>query len=316
MAFSRRSFLTGTGALAAAWATNFPLAARAASRALSAPRSGRFLYCLNTGTLRGYKLGMAKEIEIAAKAGYDAIEPWISSIEEYVKNGGSLGDLKKRISDLGLTVESAISFAEWVVDDDAQRAKGLERARADMDLVAKIGGKRLAAPPFGATNKPGLNLDRAAERYRALLEIGDQTGVTPELELWGHSQNLHRLGQCAYVAVESGHPKACVLADVFHIYKGGSDFMGLKLLRGDSMPVFHMNDYPSDPPREKINDSYRVFPGEGVAPFKQILSNLQSPNGGTVLSLELFNQKYWSSMEPEQMARTGLEKMKAVSGNV
>jgi 2-keto-myo-inositol isomerase len=30
-------------------------------------------------------------------------------------------DLKKRISDCGLTVESAIGFAEWIVDDDARR---------------------------------------------------------------------------------------------------------------------------------------------------------------------------------------------------
>ena len=35
-------------------------------------------------------------------------------------------DIKKRIADLGLTVESGIGFPSWIVDDDARRAKGME----------------------------------------------------------------------------------------------------------------------------------------------------------------------------------------------
>ncbi len=106
------------------------------------------------------------------------------------------------------------------------------RMPADLacDLVQKIGGTRIAAPPAGATNQAGMDPLVLAERYRALLEIGDKTGVVPMAEMWAHSKPLHRLGDAAFVAVESGHPKACVLADVFHLYKSGSDFTGLHLL--------------------------------------------------------------------------------------
>ncbi len=282
------------------------------STAAEAGGSSPFTYCLNTGTLRGHKLGLAKEIEVVARAGYQAIEPWVSSIEEYVKGGGSLKDLRKRIEDLGLVVADAIGFAEWIVDDPAQRARGLERAKRDMDLVVQLGGQRIAAPPAGATNQPGLDLLQAAERYRALLELGDQMGLVPQLELWGFSKNLYRLGQCVCVAVETGHPKACVLVDVFHLYKGGSDFHGLSLLAGPTVQVFHMNDYPANPPREQINDSYRVFPGDGIAPLTQILRALTASGGRKVLSLELFNRKYWEQ-DPLQVARTGLQKMQAVA---
>jgi len=55
--------------------------------------------CLNTATIRGQKLGLVKEIEVAAKAGYQAIEPWVASIEAYQKEGGSLPDLKRRIAE-------------------------------------------------------------------------------------------------------------------------------------------------------------------------------------------------------------------------
>jgi sugar phosphate isomerase/epimerase len=304
-ALNRASVLLGATLAGGSLSSTSATASEAAAKA-----GGPFLFCLNTGTIRGQKLGLAKEIEIAAKAGYQAIEPWVASIEEYANGGGSLKDLKTRIRDLGLTVEDAISFSEWLVDDDARRAKGLERAKRDMDFVAQIGGKRLAAPPAGATDKPGLDLLKAAERYRALLEAGDQIGVVPQLELWGFSQNLHRLGECACVAIETGHPKACVLADVYHLYKGGSDFRSVRLLSGNALQVFHLNDYPAEPPRDKINDSFRDFPGNGIAPLTQLLRDLAATGGPTVLSLELFNRKYWEQ-DALEVAKTGLEKMKA-----
>jgi sugar phosphate isomerase/epimerase len=154
-------------------------------------------------------------------------------------------------------------------------------------------------------------LPKIVERYRALLEIGDQVGIVPELELWGFSKNLHRLSECAYVAIATEHPKACILADLFHLYKSGSDFQGLRLLSGGAHPVFHMNDYPADPPREKINDGFRVFPGEGTAPIPDVLRALRAGGGQTVLSLEVFNKRYWE-MDALEAAKTGLARMKAV----
>jgi len=284
-----------------------------ASQASARPKTVQaFRFSLNTATLRGQKLGIVKEIEVAVAAGYDGIEPWVESVQQYERGGGSLSDLRKRISDSGLTVEGAISFPEWIVEDDARRAKGLERAKAEMDLMAQIGGKRFAAPPAGATNLPKLDLVKAAERYRALLEIGDQFGIVPELELWGFSKNMSRLGECVGVAVETGHPKACVLPDIFHVYKGGSDFHGLGLLGPTMVQVLHMNDYPAEPPREKIDDSYRLYPGDGIAPVADILRLLRQTGGQKVLSLELFNRKLWAE-DPLEVAKTGLAKMKAVA---
>ena len=307
---TRREALARAGlVVGAAWTGGRLPAATAASDAPPTESGARFVYCLNLATIRGQKLGLVKDIEVAAKAGYQAIEPWVDPIDSYAKSGGSLKELKQRLGDLGLTVEGAIGFPEWIVDDDARRAKGLERAKRDMDLVAQLGGKRLAAPPVGATNTPGLDLTKAAERYRALLELGDQMGVVPQLELWGSSKNLNRLSQCTFVAMEAGHPKACVLADVFHLYRGGSDFNGLKLLSGNALQVFHLNDYPDDPPRDKINDSYRVYPGDGAAPLPQILRDVQASGGRKVLSLEVFNRKYWE-LDALEVARTGLERMK------
>jgi 2-keto-myo-inositol isomerase len=303
--------LVGSGAVvAAAILTQRSEAEQLAPATPSRPAVEPFRYCLNTATIRGQKLSIVEEVEIAARAGYQAIEPWIGELDDYAKKGGSLPDLCRRIEDAGLTVEDAIGFPTWIVDDEAKRRQGLEAAKRDMDLVRQIGGKRIAAPPVGATDRADLNLLAAADRYRALLELGREMGLVPQLELWGFSKSMSRLSEALLVAIESHHSDACVLPDVFHMYKGGSDFGGLRFIHGDAIHVFHVNDYPDQVPRTEATDAQRIFPGDGVAPLTEIFRHLRDIGFRGVLSLELFNRDYWKQ-DPLQVAKTGLEKMRA-----
>ena len=267
-----------------------------------------FRYCLNTGTIMGQKLSVREEVEVAAAAGYSGIELWIRSLRQHVEDGHSLADLRKQIADSGLTVESAIGFPAWAVDDDARRQQALEEFKRDMDLIAQLGGKRIAAPPAGINNTPGMDLLKIAERYRAVLELGREMGVVPQLEIWGTAQTLGKVGEAAQVAIQSNDPDACLLLDVYHIFRSGTGFEGLRLLNGAAMHMFHINDYPADPPREQMNDSHRVFPGDGVAPMDQILRGLHATGFRGALSLELFNRDYWQQ-DAATVARNGLEKM-------
>ena len=102
---NRREWLAGATAAA--------VAVSGSSTAHSAEQESEpFRYGLNTSTIRGQNLGIVREVELAGQAGYDGIEPWIRELDEYVKQGGSLSDLRKRIADAGLTVTyEAISLA-------------------------------------------------------------------------------------------------------------------------------------------------------------------------------------------------------------
>lgn len=276
----------------------------------SMQKSLKPLYCLNTSTIQGEKIPLLNQIEIAKKAGYDGIEIWLRDVDKHIQSGGTIDDLRKHINDSGLSVEGAIAFAEWIVDDDEKRSRGLEQAKREMELVVTLGGSRIAAPPAGATSGSKLDLNKAADRYRALLEIGATTGCRPMLEVWGFSSNLHKLSEVLYVAAGAQHPDACVLPDVYHLYKGGSDFLDLPFLAGSKVPMLHMNDYP-DIPRDKINDADRIYPGDGTAPVANVLKTLYSTGFNGTLSLELFNRSYWEQ-DPLQVATTGLNKMKAI----
>ena len=306
---NRRDFLIAAGVTAAACSA--PCISTSVSGQDNVPMPVRF--ALNMSTIRGQELTVDKQIQVAADAGYDGIEPWIRDLDTFVSSGGKLADLKKQIDDAGLKVVSAIGFANWISDDEETRKKGLEQARKDMRTVKQIGGTHMAAPPIGAHSRDSVSppLPEIAKRYRALLEVGDEEGVIPQLELWGFSPTLSKLSELAYVATGAQHPSACVLPDFYHIYKGGSDFAGLGMIEASRMHCFHINDYPSDPPQSEIGDKDRVFPGDGVCDLPKIIGMLLDHGFQGTFSLELFNRDYWQR-DALEVAREGLEKSKAV----
>src|SRR4051812_38198674 len=84
---SRRSWLAGVAG---------GLAMTATTEARADDPRPSFSFCLNTSTVRdkdGKSRPVTELVEIAAKAGYQAVEPWISELEAYTKSGGSLKDL-------------------------------------------------------------------------------------------------------------------------------------------------------------------------------------------------------------------------------
>lgn len=273
------------------------------------PKDRAFPIGLNTATLRGHKLPIVEVIDIAARAGYQGIEPWVDELDRYVEAGGTLKELDQRLKDHGLKVTGAIAFFAWMIDDQAERRRAFDEARRRMEQLAQIGATHVAAPPAGDVGN--VDLLAVAERYRELLEMARPFGVTPAVEIWGGAANVSHLGQAVLIAIESHHPKACILPDVFHLHRGGSDLADVAKLNPKLLAGFHLNDYPADPPREKLTDKDRVFPGDGIAPLRQLIRNLRQIGYTGSLSVELFNPAYYQQ-DPTLVARTALEKTQGV----
>lgn len=271
-----------------------------------ARKKAKFRFSLNTSTISGQKPGIEKYIDIAARAGYDCIEPWIGDLQAYVSNGGSLPALKKLLDDSKIEAINAIGFASWMSDDEEQRKAGFRQMKEEMQILSALGCTRIAAPAAGVKSTP--DLFKVGERYRELLALGRQTGVRPQLEIWGSSV-FHHIGQAMMAIAVANDPDVRILPDIYHLYRGGSGFENLKMLDGNMIEVFHMNDYPGDIPREQMEDKDRVYPGDGVAPLKQVAADLKAMEGEKILSLELFNREYWKE-DPLSVAKTGLAKMR------
>jgi 2-keto-myo-inositol isomerase len=270
---------------------------------------GPFRFCLNTSTIMGQKPGLLKMIEIAAIAGYDGLELWVKDIQDYLEKSGSIKTLSNLVQSKGLKVENAISFTEWLVDDDVQRAAAMVTLEKEMQLMASLGCHRIAAPPAGVSKEQVIDIAKSGARYRDILVLGRKTGVMPLLEFWGASGTVFNMGQALAIAAAANDPDARILPDVYHLFRGGSGFDSLHLLNGKVIDIIHMNDYPAGKPVGKQTDADRVYPGDGAAPLHQLLRTLQAMGGTKVLSLELFNKTYWEQ-DALLVAQTGLAKMK------
>jgi len=167
----------------------------------------KFRFCLNTSTVSKKPLDIIKYIDIASEAGYDGIEIWTRDLKQFLDSGKKAADLKKYITDKNLTVENAIGFAPWLADREA----GFRQMKEEMEMVASIGGKRIAAPAAGVKGDKPLDLFMAGERYRELLHLGRETGVMPQLEVWGASDVLWHIGQALMIVSVAGDKDGRIL---------------------------------------------------------------------------------------------------------
>ena len=263
---SRRNMLRATG-LAVLGSTFAGLASCAPKKkeepSPEASSSKRpFRVCLNVSTIAGYKLPVQKQIDLCAEAGFEGIELWTRDVDAFVKQGGTYETPRRQLEGSGLLLENMIGFASWFADDPSKRKEGLNQMRHDMEMVAGLGGKFIAAPAQGVTQLDRTRLPEYSERYRAILDLGDEMGVTPILELWGDGV-LNQLSDTMAIAIASGH---------------------------------------------SLRDSDRVFPGDGICPFNKVLPLLYDSGFRGGLSVELFNKRYWETMDVKEVLKKSFEK--------
>jgi sugar phosphate isomerase/epimerase len=264
--------------------------------------------CLNSSTIR--PTPFIEKIDIAAAAGYDAIEPWINELEDYEKGGGNLKDLGQQIRDKGLFIPNIIGLWSCMPPTPELFEQSLEATRERMRMSAAVGSQHVAAIP--SPDREDFDLAWGAEMYRRLLKMGrEDYGIIVAFEFVGFLKGVHRLGQACAIAIDANDADACLISDTFHLFRGDSGFEGVQHLNGKTIADFHFNDVPGDVPREEQGDEHRIYPGDGILPLKKLLQDLAAIHYTGPLSLEMFNKAHWEQ-DPKQVAATGLEKMRGL----
>lgn len=303
----RRKFVTLTAA-ASLVASVFPGSASAALVNVQKEKryqkgSSPWPICLDTATIRPATL--RDKVKIASKAGYDAIEPWDSELEKFELAGGNLKDLGKEIKDLGLFVPSVIGLWNALPPTKELFESSLKDTRNRMRMASDIGAEHIQTIP----NTVGDNYNQkwVADRYRDLIEIGlKEYKIHPAL-VFVKYQPVKTLGQAMGIVLDSNHPAAMIIPDTYHMYISEGGFEGLKLINGNSIAIFQFSDAPSAPAISQLQDSHRVYPGDGILPLPQILRDLKASGFRKSISLEMYNPEYWKQ-DLQKVAETGLRK--------
>ena len=262
--------------------------------------------CLDTATIRPASL--EEKVDIAARAGFDAIEPWEGELRGYEADGGSLSDLRRRIEDAGLFVPSVIGLWNAIPPTREEWDASLPASRDRMRMASAIGARQIQVIPQPDRPWSEFDLGWASARYRELLEIGiADYQLVPAMVFVEFLPGCARLGQAAAIALDADHPQARIIPDAFHMHIGGSGFSGLRKIQGDFIAIFQFNDAPATPARGELKDEHRVFPGDGILPLEQCLRDLRDIGFERCLSLELYNPTYWKR-DLLGVAREGREK--------
>ena len=306
--FDRRSALAGILGGAAASGLISSTSATPPQPAPHAHQGGRSPWpiCLDTATIRPASL--EEKVAIAARAGFDAIEPWEGELRSYEADGGSLRDLRRRIEDAGLFVPSVIGLWNAIPPTREGWDAGLPATRDRMRMASAIGAQQIQVIPQPDRAWSEFDLGWASARYRDLLEIGiADYQLVPAMVFVEFLPGCARLGQAAAIALDADHPQARIIPDAFHMHIGGSGFSGLRKIQGDFIAIFQFNDAPESPAKNELKDEHRVFPGDGILPLEQCLRDLRDIGFKRCVSLELYNPTYWER-DLLEVAREGHEK--------
>ncbi len=264
-----------------------------------------FTYCLNASTIRPTPL--LEKIRIAQEAGYQAMELWNNEVNDYLAAGGSMPELKTALGDAGLKVLSMIALHGWISAEGDAYATVLDECERRMAQAAELNCPYvIASPP-----REIVNLEHASKRYAELLRVGRRFGVRPSMEFLGFASGIKTAAGAWAVAAGTGDPDATVVADVFHLIRGGGSVDDLLSLSGNRIAMFHINDVPTEPPTAIQTDADRVMVGEGTADLPRVIANLRTIGYRGPLSLELFNPTLWEE-DPAEVARRGLDRVRAL----
>ena len=264
-----------------------------------------FLYCLNTSTIRPTPL--LEKIRVARAAGYQAIEPWNDEVTEYLAHGGSMADLLAALRDHDLRVVSVIALHSWVTSEGLAYQAALDECKRRMAQAVELGSPYIVASP----PQEVVDLGKAAERFGELMRLGRAEGVAPSMEFLGFVDGIKNVDTAWTIAQNCGEPGATIVADVFHMMRGGGSVDDLLKVPGDRLAIFHINDLPAVPDPLTQTDADRVMVGEGVADLPRVIANLRAIGYRGPLSLELFNRALWRK-DPAEVVATGLARVKAL----
>jgi 2-keto-myo-inositol isomerase len=108
----------------------------------------------------------------------------------------------------------------------------------------------------------------------------------------------------------AAHPNVAPLFDCYHFWSGLSKLEDLDSIRPGEIGHVHFQDVP-DMPRELLDTTTRVIPGDGIAPLTQILRKLAAKGYAGPLSVELFLPRFRQA-DPFEIAREIRQKAESV----
>jgi len=261
----------------------------------------------NTSAAAGYR----KSLEGWSRAGIKHVEITAALLDEFLKTD-SLAAAGRVLSDLGLTPVSGATGVGGLWEPNPGHAAALEALKKRCEMFATLGLTRVYSPTGTAANQKFTEEDYKAgpDNMRQVGEIAKQFRMTIMAEFIRTSAYISTLPTLLTMTRAAGHPNVAPLLDFYHFWSGLNKLEDLDLIRPGEIGHVHFQDVP-DIPRELLDSTTRIIPGDGIAPLNRMLRKLAEKEYAGPLSVELFLPKFQQG-DPFEVAREIRQKAEPV----
>jgi sugar phosphate isomerase/epimerase len=259
----------------------------------------------NTSAAAGYRTSL----EGWAKAGIKNVELTNTLLDEFLKSD-SLPAAKRVLTDLGLTPVSSACGVFGLWEPNPKRAAQVDAFKKRCEQFASLGLTKIYSPTPTTEKFTEEDYKRGVANMRENGDIAKQFGLVVMAEAVRTSTFIGTLPTMLKMMREAAHPNVAPLLDFYHFWSGLNKLEDLDLIRQGEIGHVHFQDVP-DMPRELLDNTTRIIPGDGVAPLNRMLRTLSDKDYSGSLSVELFLPKFQQG-DPYEVAREIRQKCEAV----
>jgi sugar phosphate isomerase/epimerase len=232
------------------------------------------------------------DLESYARSGWRAVELWLTKLERFLE-GHEVGEVRRRLDDLGLAAAGASQQGGLLLSEGAERQAHWDHFRRRLGVLQALGTGTLVIVPDFAREPAGGDLSRAIASLAEAAELAGRHGVRLALEFQKSARFCASLDTAVALAAqaESAHVGVCL--DAFHYYTGPSKFEDLGYLTPDLLAWVQLCDLTGTP-RELAGDADRILPGDGDFALDPILDHLHAIGYDGHASVEVMNPNLWA----------------------
>ena len=246
------------------------------------------------------RAGFRGSLEGWARAGIKEVEIANNLLDVFLKTD-SLAAARRVLGDLGLTPVSASCGVGGLIEPNPNRAATLDNFRKRCEMFATLGLPRIYSTTATMIKPVADDYKAAAGNVREVGEIAKQFQLTAMFEFVRQSTFASTLTTLLSITHAAAHPNVGPLFDFYHFWSGHNRLEDMDAIRPGEIKHVHFQDVP-DMPREMLDQTTRVIPGDGVSPLTAILRKLADKGYDGALSVELFSPKFQEG-DPYEVAR-------------
>ena len=263
--------------------------------------------CMNNSTLE-------QDLKFCEKYGYDYIEIRLDMLQDYLKTH-TFEDLNSFFDNNNLKPYAINSIENINFRTPAEWEELIKLFEFACSAAQKIGNPYLIVVPTESPemkDKPWNDIfDDSIEVLAKLAEIAKPYGVKLAYEPIGNPLwCVGSLQQALDIVEKVNLPHVGLALDAFNLYMYDNlkDIDTIDKVPLEKLFVYHIDD-SEDRPLNELQQSHRLFPGDGVIPLIEISEKLHKLGYNEICSVELFRPEYWE-MQAEDVFRIAAEKTK------